>query len=103
MEKKCPRCNTNKNLLDFYPDSKRKFGRTSWCKKCHSDYRKEERKNPKRREFLNERNRKYLKSEEHKKWLKEYRKSGIFKAQRKRYRQRKRGFWLEFKIKIFSK
>jgi len=36
--KKCTRCSTVKPLKDFYSDSRRKDGATSWCRDCWREY-----------------------------------------------------------------
>lgn len=67
MNKVCSKCNIFKNVVDFYNSKKSKDGFQYWCKTCSNAARVESyRKNPiKTREyslFIQDRNRKHIKS-----------------------------------------
>jgi len=74
MVKYCKKCNTNKDISEFYKNKHHKDGLTSYCKKCHSEISCQYAKTKKGKEIVNKSAKKWQRGKGKKKYQK-YQKS----------------------------
>ena len=75
----CSKCKVEKDESEFYKNKSTKSGLHHYCKKCHN------------KNIQSEKRKEYLKSEKHKKYLRDYMKTEVFKNIHDKYSQSEKG------------
>lgn len=90
-EKRCTQCSRRLPLEEFYSDSRRSDGRTSWCRDCSRRKQREYTSSAEGRLARQETRRKYKKSEKGKESERRYARSKAWRRTQKRYRDSPKG------------
>lgn len=99
IRKSCARCKKVKDL-DAFCKGKAQHGRTSWCKECVAEKKRQDRRDPAKRERLIEQGRKERTRESYKSWRREDVLSG---RSAERSRKHARRYYEENREKILAR